>query len=69
MNEVKREADEIIISNGKMLDNEAYFSQKIESIVIKQFGNVIHDLDPDDVDFINTCVAREYLNEYHGECA
>ncbi len=67
--EIKKQTDDKVLKNAKILDNESYFSQMLMPLVIDGFNKAKIDLDPESVRFINKCLADEYLNEYHGVCA
>ncbi|ABQ24761.1 type I restriction endonuclease subunit R [Geotalea uraniireducens] len=66
---IKKQADDQVLLNAKMLENEAYFDQKLMQMVIGGFGKAKINLDPESAHFINSCVTREYLNEYRGVAA
>jgi type I restriction enzyme R subunit len=65
---IKRQADEKILSNTKILDNESYFNGMLFPMTINSFESINIGLDPDSAEFINACVAKEYMNEYEGVC-
>ena len=67
--DIKKQADEKVLINAKLLENESYFRQMLSPMVIGSFGNVKIALEPDSAKFINTCVANEYMNEYQGVSA
>ncbi len=64
--EIKKQTDEKVLINTKLLENEGYFTNLIMPLVINGFSKVKIDLDPEYARFINTCVAKEYMNEYQG---
>ncbi len=63
---IKKQADEKILSNTRILDNESYFNGMLFPMTINGFESIDIELDPDSADFINACVAKEYMNEYEG---
>ncbi|HOY08843.1 MAG TPA: type I restriction endonuclease [Candidatus Omnitrophota bacterium] len=63
---IKKQADEKILSNTKILDNESYFNGMLFPMTINSFESINIGLDPDSAEFINACVAKEYMNEYYG---
>ncbi len=65
---IKKQADEKILSNTKILDNESYFNGMLFPMTINSFESINIGLDPDSAEFINACVAKEYMNEYEGVC-
>lgn len=64
--DVKREADAQVAGNSKLLSNEAYFSGQMLSWVTRALDKQKIDWDPAGADFINACMIKEYINEYHG---
>lgn len=65
---IKMQVDEKILSNTKILDNESYFNGMLFPMTISSFEKINIELDPDSSEFINACVAKEYMNEYEGVC-
>lgn len=64
--DVKRGADAQVGGNSKLLANEAYFGQMLMQLVTNALDKQKLEWDPAEADFINTCVLRQYMNEYHG---
>ncbi len=64
--DVKREADEQVSGNSKLLVNEAYFGQMLMKLVTNALDKQKLDWDPAGADYINACVLREYMNEFNG---
>ena len=65
----KKKADEKILINQRLLENESFFDQLMRKTVIEGFDSTKVKLDPKSAQFINTCLVKEYLNEYHGNHA
>jgi type I restriction enzyme R subunit len=65
--EIKREADEKVIENERILNNEGYFTQFMSPLVINGFERFKMSLDADSAKFINSSVVSEYVNEYSGK--
>lgn len=65
---IKQNADEQILLNSNLLNNEGYFDQMMTNFVINNFikKNKI-ELDPDTTRYINQCVVKEYINEFQGK--
>lgn len=63
---IKQKADEKVLLNARLLDNDAYFDNMIMPMVIDGFDRSRIRLDPETACFINSCVTQEYLNEYRG---
>ncbi len=68
LNAVKAEADERVLENTEILNNESYFGRTTMPIVISQFKNERQIyLDPDTSRYINGLIVKEYMNEFnHG---
>lgn len=66
---IKQKADEQVLLNARLLDNDAYFDKMIMPMVVSGFGRAKIDLDPETAYYINSCVVQEYLNEYRGVTA
>ncbi len=64
--DVKDQADERVLINTKLLDNESYFEKLLIQMVIGSFSNAKMELDPESAKYINSCLVREYMNEYLG---
>lgn len=67
--EIKRQTDDTVLINTRLLENEAYFNQLLMPMVINGFGKAKIDLEPESAKFINTCVSKEYMSEYQGVSA
>ena len=66
LTDIKHQADDIILINQRLLNNEPYFEQNMLNMVIKGFQKTTIKLAPDSAKYINTCVVKEYLNEFQG---
>ncbi len=64
--EIKNQADDKILINQRLLDNESFFDQLMRKTVIDGFDKTGVKLDSKSAQFINTCLVKEYLNEYNG---
>ena len=64
--DIKNNADEKVLINTKLLDNESYFEKLLMQLVIKGFGKTSIDLEPESATYINNCLVKEYINEYQG---
>ena len=67
--DLKREADETVLNNRLVLENENYFAGMLMPLVIRGFAKRHIRLDPDAAKFINACVVREYMDEFNGRHA
>jgi type I restriction enzyme R subunit len=65
LNGVKQQADEQVLQNTQLLDNESYFERMMQPIVINEFQTRQHiKLSPDASRTINHLVVAEYMNEF-----
>lgn len=65
--EIKTQADEKVLINSNMLNNEGYFIQFMSPLVMNGFENHKINLDPEAAKYINSHVVNEYINEYNGK--
>lgn len=63
---IKSQADEKVLINTNLLNNEEYFEQMMAPIVINGFEKAMVELDSDSTRYINNYVVGEYLREYQG---
>jgi type I restriction enzyme R subunit len=64
---VKEQADEVVLQNSDVLNNEGYFDATMIKLVIDQFKNKQKlDLNAYTSKYINQLVVREYMNEMNG---
>ena len=64
--DIKKQADEKVLINTRLLNNESYFEQLMIRMVIDGFGKTKINLEPESARYINNCLVREYINEYQG---
>ena len=64
--DIKRQTDNKVLINKKLLDNESYFTGMLSPVVIDSFSKAKIKLDSDSARFIRNIVAKEYMNEYQG---
>jgi len=63
---VKQDADEQVLNNSQILDNESYFERQMMPLVIRRFkGEKNIPLNADASRFINHLVVAEYLKEFN----
>lgn len=63
---IKQDADEQVLNNSQILDNESYFERQMMPLVIKRFMDEQKiKLNPNVSDYINHLVVTEYLKEFH----
>jgi type I restriction enzyme R subunit len=67
--DIKKQVDERVLINTQMLNNESYFDKLMIQMVIGSFGKNKIELDPESAKYINTCLVKEYMNEYQGKYA
>lgn len=64
--QVKSQADDHVLQNTQMLNNESYFERMMQPIVIGEFYNRQNiKLTPDATRTINHLVVSEYMNEFN----
>ena len=62
---VKAQADEQVLQNTQLLNNESYFERMMQPIVIGEFYSRQHiQLTSDATRTINQLVVAEYMNEF-----
>lgn len=62
---VKQQADEQVLQNTQLLDNESYFGRMMMPIVLDEFETRQRiDLNLDAADTINHLIVNEYMNEF-----
>lgn len=63
---IKQDADEQVLQNTQILDNESYFERSMMPLVINRFMKQQHfKLNPDASHYINHLVVAEYLKEFN----
>jgi len=67
--QVKTEADEKVLTNSQMLNNESFFNGFMQPLVIKGFKKNKIKLDSQSSEYINGYVVKEYLNEFNNNLA
>lgn len=66
LNGIKTFADEQVLQNTEILNNEGYFERTIMPIVINQFRVLQKiDIDPNTSRYINNLIVKEYNNEFN----
>lgn len=64
--EVKKQTDERVLYNNRLMDSEAFFAQMVMKNIIEAFDKIKVKLDPDSARFINALLVKEYMGEYQG---
>ena len=64
--DIKKQADEKVLVNTKLLNNESYFEQMMAPMVIDGFEKLHIKLEPESTRYINSYVVKEYINEFQG---
>jgi type I restriction enzyme, R subunit len=64
--DIKNQVDEKVLINTQMLKNESYFDKLLIQMVISSFSKNKIELDPESAKYINTCLVKEYMNDYAG---
>ncbi|MBP8056845.1 MAG: type I restriction endonuclease subunit R [Chloroflexi bacterium] len=63
---IKQQADDKVLINRHMLNNEGYFSSLMMQTVMGGFDNMRVHLEPDSARYINNLLVKEYMGEYQG---
>lgn len=61
---IKYKADNILLTNQAILNNEAYFSRIMQPLVYEKFGEQKLQLDSTATKQINSLITNEYMGEY-----
>ncbi len=69
LGEIKKIADEKVRNNVHMLANDTYFAKTLLPDILAEFEKKSLELTAESANYINNCIVREYLEEYHGEAA
>ncbi|MEZ4685760.1 MAG: hypothetical protein R3B47_06755 [Bacteroidia bacterium] len=68
--DVKHQADEQILDNTRILENESYFEALMLKLVINQLKNKNKvPLNADSSKYINNLIVQEYIREFEGKTA
>lgn len=66
LSDIKRQVDEKVLINTRLLNNEQYFNGVVIGEVIHSFSKTGVKLEPESAKFINNVLVKEYINEYQG---
>ena len=67
---IKKQADETVLQNTRILNNESYFGGLMIALIVKQLSGVNNfKLDAGSSRYINNLVVKEYMNEFNGVVA
>ncbi len=66
LSDIKKQADDRVLINTRMLGNEGYFGQLMMQTVVGSFEKMKVKLEPDSARYINNLVVKEYMSEYQG---
>lgn len=64
--QIKAQVDDKLLINTNILNNESYFGGTMMGIVVNSFDQTKLKLDPETAKYINSCLVKEYINEYQG---
>ena len=68
--DIKTQADEQVLENTKLLENESYFDSMMIRMVIDHFKNKNNvPLNAESSKYINHLIVQEYINEFEGKVA
>jgi len=63
---IKREADQIVMNNQRVMENEGYFNGLMLKLLFDNFKRHNLPLNTEGANYINGFLVKEYLNEYKG---
>ena len=63
---IKQEADDKVLLNNRIMDNEGYFDQMMLRTVVQGFKKTSVKLEPESARFVNQAIVKEYTNEFLG---
>lgn len=66
LSEIKKQADQKVLNNVNLLNNEEYFHQMISPMVISSFESRKIRLDLEPAKYVNDQIVKEYVNEFEG---
>ena len=70
LQDVKSDADDLVLQNTNLLYNESFFEREMVKFVINQFNNNhSNKLNSTTSTYINQLIVNEYVNEFHGRTA
>lgn len=64
--DIKKQADDKVLLNNNLLNNEGYFDQLMMQMVVKSFMKTNIKLELESAKYVNSCVVKEYINEFQG---
>jgi len=64
--DIKSKVDDKVLINTQMLKNESYFDKLMIQMVVGSFNKNKIALDLESATYINSCLVRDYMNEYNG---
>ncbi|MEK7433311.1 MAG: HsdR family type I site-specific deoxyribonuclease [Cyanobacteriota bacterium] len=67
LSDIKKQTDDKILMNTKLLNNEGYFGKLMTQTVIGSFDKNKIKIDAETIKYINNCLVNEYINEYQGK--
>lgn len=66
LTDIKKQTDEKVLNNQRMLSNESYFTGLSMQTVIQNFEKADIELEPDSARYINSLIVKEYMKEFQG---
>jgi type I restriction enzyme R subunit len=63
---VKQDADEKVVKNMYILNNDGYFNKLMTQTVVNDFQKSSIELNPESAMFVSNTVTDQYLNEFNG---
>lgn len=67
LSNVKKQIDEKVLINNRMLENEGFFDGLMTQTVINGFDSTKVNLEPESAKYISNYLTKEYISEYLGK--
>ncbi len=64
---IKKQVDEKVLINNRMLENEGFFDSLMTKTVIDGFETTKIDLEPESAKYISNYLTKEYISEFLGK--
>jgi type I restriction enzyme R subunit len=69
LNTIKKDADDKVLLNTNLLNNEGYFDKLMMQTLVNNFDQLDIKVDPESARYVNNCIVKEYVNEFKGASA
>jgi type I restriction enzyme R subunit len=69
LNTIKSDADDKVLLNTNLLNNESYFDKLMMQTLVNDFEQLNIKVDSESAKYVNSCLVKEYVNEFNGVTA